>query len=1042
MSSARYAPSTAHSMPQQAAYRAPAPVALNNAPPGTFAPGTKVQVGSHRVVIEKYLSEGGFAHVYLVRVPKTDGHTPEIAVLKRVACADKEALANMRTEVETMKKLKGHHKIVTYFDSHASQLKGEGYEVFLLMEFCSGGGLIDFMNTRLQHRLTEPEILHIFSDVAEGVATMHYLKPPLLHRDLKVENVLITKAGGNTVYKLCDFGSTAPPRPAATTAAEGRLIEDDVQRHTTLQYRSPEMIDVYRKQPIDEKSDIWALGVLLYKLCYYTTPFEEVGQMAILNASFKYPHYPPFSERIKTLIGWMLRESPQQRPNIYQVVAETCAMRHRACPIKDIYSGRTQSEARRNQQLPPTEPQVSSPPPVIGIQKVAPVQKVQHIPDITPMRRGRPTAPVQAPPGAKPSASPMRGTTSDPFAALDSQDVQVRRAAADELAARFPSLDEFSLLHDRGQKFEFNQPSPSGAPLNKRVTEALADDAFALPPASRVDSAPGTKPSSMAPSTTVSRTASIKKPKPYEASESPRTSSSAIHQPVPQHSKMVSTGVQTSPAPSPGPSPYPDVTKRPIWKVPLSGHHNRTQSQPRTFEKAQGSPSLKPSEYALPVRPSLDSRSRSHMSNLSIPKSPASSRPSLEGSRPSQLDIGSTIDRARSANSNARPASMHVESNLDFLRERESAPGRNFDAPSLIRRTTSNAIDDSDSETRNVRSSVDFLRQIEGDPDQKHKHRRSSSQSKHARLGSLSSLTSGTKNIVKGRFGDAFRRFETNNKTPEQERPEPIMSPVEQHHEYPSNHRDLTPIAGSVASLAPTEDDRGPIDETQDLPPEVRRELERRRLSEEERRVEAAAAEYKQRITSQAQGKPRAPSKASTIQNRVKNLLDESSKPAQVNRTAAGYGKYTDTGKPLPNRPEEQNGMRPPPVARKPVNVGGQQDLAYAKPSGRPNLPPPAPSSSAPPAINLRAPSGPPPRAPKPKALQTGGSANPPSAQNSPTKPASIRSVNVREKPLPTIAGDAGGDEWDVDAFSKRYPSLSGLEMVETEIPRRNVRDV
>ena len=290
-------------MAQQAAYRAPAPIAVSNAPSGTFAPGTKVQVGNHRVTIDKYLSEGGFAHVYLVRVPKSDNGTPETAVLKRVACADKDALANMRTEVETMKKLKGHSKIVTYMDSHASQLKTGGYEVFLLMEFCSGGGLIDFMNTRLQHRLTEPEILHIFSDVVEGVATMHYLKPPLLHRDLKVENVLITTVAGNKIYKLCDFGSTAPPRPAATTAAEGRLIEDDVQRHTTLQYRSPEMIDVYRKQPIDEKSDIWALGVLLYKLCYYTTPFEEVGQMAILNASFKYPAYPQFSDRIKKLIG-------------------------------------------------------------------------------------------------------------------------------------------------------------------------------------------------------------------------------------------------------------------------------------------------------------------------------------------------------------------------------------------------------------------------------------------------------------------------------------------------------------------------------------------------------------------------------------------------------------------------------------------------------------------------------------------------------------------------------------------------------------------
>ena len=727
------------------------------------------------------------------------------------------------------------------------------------------------------------------------------------------------------------------------------------------------------------------------------------------------------------------------------------SVRWQLADIDKIYSQRTQSEVRRNQQLPPSEPQVSSPPPVIGIQKVAPVQKVQHIPDITPMRRGRPTAPGQQPLAAKPSPSPMRGTTSDPFAALDSSDVQARHAAADELASRFPSLDEFSLLHDRGQKFEFGQSPTTGAPLNKRVTEALADDAFALPPTSKVDSSSVSKPASQAPSATVSRAASIKKSTPYEASESPRTSNSAIQQPVPKRSNMVSTGVQTSPAPSPGPvaQPYPDVNKRPIWKVPLSGHHHRTQSQPRTFEKPQGSPSLKPSEFALPPRPSLDSRSRSHMSNLSIPKSPASSRPSLEGQRPSQLDIGHTIDRARSANSNSRPASMHVESNLDFLRERESAPGRNFDAPSLIRRTTSNAVEDSDpdSDARNVRSSVDFLRQIEGDPSQKHKHRRSSSQSKHARLGSLSSITSNTKNIVKGRFGDAFRRFETNNKTPEHERAEPVTFPVEKYHDFPANHRDLTPIAGSVASLAPTDDDRDPIDETQDLSPEVRRELERRRLSEEERRVEAAAAEYKQRVASQAQAKSRTPSKASTIQNRVKNLLDESSKPSSVNRTAAGYGKYTDTGKPLPLRPEDQSGMRPPPVARKPVNVGGiqqSQDLAYSKPSNQHNVPPPAPSLSAPPTINLRTPSGPPPRAPKPKALQISGSANLPPAQASPTQSTSTRGVNVRDKPLLANAGDAqaGGDEWDVDAFSKRYPSLSGLEMVETEIPRRNVRDI
>ena len=253
------------------------------------------------MVIERYLSEGGFAHVYVVRIPRADGKF-EVAVLKRVAVPDKENLASMRTEVDTMKKLRGHKHIVTYIDSHASQLKGGGYEVFLLMEYCQGSGLIDFMNTRLQNRLTEPEILKIFSDVAEGVACMHYLKPPLLHRDLKVENILISTSGSSRTYKLCDFGSTAPPRPAAATAAEARLIESDVQRHTTMQYRSPEMVDVFRKLPIDEKSDIWALGVLLYKLCYYTTPFEDQGQMAILNASFKFPSYPAFSDKLKKLI--------------------------------------------------------------------------------------------------------------------------------------------------------------------------------------------------------------------------------------------------------------------------------------------------------------------------------------------------------------------------------------------------------------------------------------------------------------------------------------------------------------------------------------------------------------------------------------------------------------------------------------------------------------------------------------------------------------------------------------------------------------------
>ena len=63
------------------------------------------------------------------------------------------------------------------------------YEVFILMEFCPGGGIIDMMNRRLRERLTEPEILRIFVDVCEALAFMHNLRPALLHRDLKVRLV-------------------------------------------------------------------------------------------------------------------------------------------------------------------------------------------------------------------------------------------------------------------------------------------------------------------------------------------------------------------------------------------------------------------------------------------------------------------------------------------------------------------------------------------------------------------------------------------------------------------------------------------------------------------------------------------------------------------------------------------------------------------------------------------------------------------------------------------------------------------------------------
>ncbi len=160
----------------------------------------------------------------------------------------------------TQRILKGHPNIVFLIDAAWHRLANGTYEVFILMEFCPGGGIIDMMNRRLRERLTEAEILTIFVDVCEGLAAMHALKPPILHRDLKVENIL---QASPTSYKLCDFGSATPVQKVPSNTAELRALETDLNRHTTLQYRAPEMIDVHLRRPIDEKSDVWALGAFL-----------------------------------------------------------------------------------------------------------------------------------------------------------------------------------------------------------------------------------------------------------------------------------------------------------------------------------------------------------------------------------------------------------------------------------------------------------------------------------------------------------------------------------------------------------------------------------------------------------------------------------------------------------------------------------------------------------------------------------------------------------------------------------------------------------
>lgn len=89
------------------------------------------------------------------------------------------------------------------------------------------------------------------------------------HCVLSAQNILVSAFG---TYKLCDFGSATSETLPENAALSSRLVadlEEDISRNTTLQYRAPEMIDLYQRMGLNEKVDIWALGVLLYKLCFF-----------------------------------------------------------------------------------------------------------------------------------------------------------------------------------------------------------------------------------------------------------------------------------------------------------------------------------------------------------------------------------------------------------------------------------------------------------------------------------------------------------------------------------------------------------------------------------------------------------------------------------------------------------------------------------------------------------------------------------------------------------------------------------------------------
>ncbi|XP_075854796.1 BMP-2-inducible protein kinase isoform X2 [Microcebus murinus] len=294
-------------------------------------------VGRYQVTLEESLAEGGFSTVFLVRT-----HGGIRCALKRMYVNNVSDLNICKREITIMKELSGHKNIVGYLDCAVNSISDNVWEVLILMEYCRAGQVVNQMNQRLQTGFTEPEVLRIFCDTCEAVARLHQCQTPIVHRDLKVENILLNDSGN---YVLCDFGSAT--NKFLNPQKDGvHVVEEEIKKYTTLSYRAPEMINLYGGRPVTTKADIWALGCLLYKLCFFVLPFGE-SQVAICDGSFTIPDNSCYSHNLHCLIRFMLEPDPERRPDIFQVSHFAFKFAKKECPVSNI----------NNSSIPPALPE-------------------------------------------------------------------------------------------------------------------------------------------------------------------------------------------------------------------------------------------------------------------------------------------------------------------------------------------------------------------------------------------------------------------------------------------------------------------------------------------------------------------------------------------------------------------------------------------------------------------------------------------------------------------------------------------------------------